>query len=363
MRIRVIARENFLSAVSGTADIAAPTRAATKATRYPRRHPACAVLAYVLGVPTLLIMALRFLPAPLDHVIPIPALVSAIPWLVIPALLALVGRRWVVALLMAACLVLQAAWQAPFYLDTSHRLPQAAVEQGERGGSTLRVMTLNAYFGQADVEQIVRLVEQQGVDVLALEEVTAEMTARLDASALPGLLPYRVGGSTGQQIWSSLPLYDEAADEVGFRVSPMCAATVRVGDEELRFVAVHTTAPVRTWGAQWASSIELVGTLADEPYRQGEPRYVLMGDFNATYDHRVFREMLGDRFSDAARSSGAGIDFTWPASLGGVSVPQLISIDHVILDEGVLAAQMQTVTVEGTDHQALLFTIGVDPTA
>ena len=42
-----------------------------------------------------------------------------------------------------------------------------------------------------------------------------------------------------------------------------------------------------------------------------------------------------------------------------MSVPQLISIDHVILDEGVLAAQMQTVTVEGTDHQAHLCTIGL----
>ncbi len=326
------------------------------------RHPVYAALAYILGIPTILLLALRFLPAPFDHVVPIPALVSATPWLTVPALaalvLALVSHRRLIALLMAVCLALEVVWQAPFYLDTSHRLSQDAIERGEQDGSTLRVMTLNAYFGQADADQIAGIVKDEGVDVLALEEVTPELTERLEASALPDLLPYRVGENLGQQIWSRLPLYDEAVDEVGFAVSPMCAATVRVGDDELRFVAVHTTAPVRNWGAQWASSIGLVGSLAQEPYLSGEPRYVLMGDFNATYDHRVFREMLGERFADAARSSGAGLDFTWPSHLGGI--PQLVSIDHVILDEGVSAAQLTTATVEGTDHQALLCTIGVE---
>ena len=326
--------------------------------------------------------ALRFVPAPLDHVGPIPALVSATPWLVIPLVVALVlavvGRARVIAALMVACLALQACWQLPFYLDTSHRLsdealatsrtdgPEAAAADGATDAadatspSTVRAMTLNTYFGQADVGQLCAVVAEQGVDVLALEEVTPELTARLQTSELPDLLPYRIGEERGQQIWSRLPLEDVAASETGFEVSPACAASVRLASgERLRFVAIHTTAPVGRWGAQWASSIALVGQLGQQPYQQGDARYVLMGDFNATMDHRVFREMLGERFVDAAQASGAGLDFTWPSNRPGV--PQLIAIDHMVLDQGVRAAGMQTITVAGSDHQALLFTLGVEP--
>lgn len=327
------------------------------------RRP-CRTLARILGIAALAWIVLRFLPAPFDHLGPIPALVSATPWLVIPLalalLLALLGRARVIALLMAACLILETAWQLPFYLDASHRLSNEALEREATEGTTVRAMTLNTFFGQADVDQIVGIVSEQGVDVLALQEVTPELAAHLETSELARLLPYRVGEDTGQQIWSRLPLLDMAADEVGFPVSPMCAASIELGTsgERLRFVSVHTTAPTGPWGAQWASSIALVGQLAQTPYQQGDDRYVLLGDFNATMDHRVFRVMLGERFSDAARSSASGIDFTWPANMHGV--PQLISIDHMVLDEGVRAAQMQTITVDGSDHQALLFTLGVE---
>lgn len=345
-----------------TDSLASPVQ--DRAPRLSRPRHLCRTLARVLGVVTLAWVGLRFLPAPLDHLGPIPALVSATPWLVIPLavalLLALVGRARLVALLMAVCLILEAAWQLPFYLDVSHQLSDEAAERGAAEGTTVRAMTLNTFFGRADIDQIVEIVSEQSVDVLALQEVTPELTAGLEASELAELLPYRVGGNTGQQIWSRLPLLDEADDEVGFPVSPMCAASVELGasGERLRFVSVHTTAPTGHWGPQWAGSIGLVGQLAQEPYQQGEDRYVLMGDFNATMDHRVFRAMLGERFSDATRSSASGIDFTWPANINGI--PQLISIDHMVLDEGVRAAQMQTLTVDGSDHQALLFTLGVE---
>ena len=380
----------------------AANRSSGASPSHPRpAHPVLCWAARIIGIGAAVWVALRFLPAPLDHVGPIPALVSATPWLIIPLALALalaaVGRARIIAALMVACLMLQACWQLPFYLDTSRRLSDEALEAsgtyepeatagktaaaGEPGTadapgvadtaaaanaagtaapSAVRAMTLNTYFGQADVDQLCAIVAEQDVDVLALEEVTPELTARLQASELPNLLPHRIGEERGQQIWSRLPLEDEAANETGFEVSPACAASVRLaGRERLRFVAIHTTAPVGRRGAQWAASIALVGQLGQQPYRQGDARYVLMGDFNATMDHRVFREMLGERFVDAAQASGAGLDFTWPSNHPGI--PQLIAIDHMVLDQGVRAADMQTITVAGSDHQALLFTLGVEP--
>ena len=89
--------------------------------------------------------------------------------------------------------------------------------------------------------------------------------------------------------------------------------------------------------------------------------YVLLGDFNATYDHAPFREMLGEgtaadspRLHDAGRECGAGITSTWPANL---EIPAFCSIDHVVTSDRVIATEVSTAEVPGSDHLALIATL------
>ena len=86
-------------------------------------------------------------------------------------------------------------------------------------------------------------------------------------------------------------------------------------------------------------------------------RYVFMGDFNATTDHTPFRNILGNRFLDAARQSGHGFTFTWPSNK--LPLPRFAGIDHIVLDKDIIAGQMQVKSVAGSDHAALLATIVV----
>ena len=79
-----------------------------------------------------------------------------------------------------------------------------------------------------------------------------------------------------------------------------------------------------------------------------------MGDFNSTWDHPRFRALLGDRFVDAGEQAGEGYHFTYP---GNSKIPPVIEIDHIIHDKGVTVADLETVTVPGSDHRALLATL------
>lgn len=81
--------------------------------------------------------------------------------------------------------------------------------------------------------------------------------------------------------------------------------------------------------------------------------YVLMGDFNSTWDHASFRYLLGDRFTDAGQSAGEGLHMTFPA------VFPIAEIDHIIYDKGVRATDLATKRIQGSDHLALLATLTI----
>lgn len=125
------------------------------------------------------------------------------------------------------------------------------------------------------------------------------------------------------------------------------------GKAQLRFVSVHTTAPIPGYWSRWKRSLD---ELASMRSREGS-RYVFMGDFNVTTDHTPFRNILGNRFSDAARQSGHGFTFTWPSNK--LPLPRFAGIDHIVLDKDIIAGQMQVKSVAGSDHAALLATIVV----
>mgnify|MGYP002508253242 CR=1 FL=1 len=54
-----------------------------------------------------------------------------------------------------------------------------------------RVLTLNCRFGHANAAEIVRMVRDEDVAVLALQELTEDLVRQLDAAGLAELLPYR----------------------------------------------------------------------------------------------------------------------------------------------------------------------------
>lgn len=301
--------------------------------------------------------AARLLPASLSAMPFIPDIVAATPWFALTALLGLLcsvaGRRRILALVMVACLILQAYWQLPFF---SHIAGAPSRSSAAQTGGAISVMTCNVYKGHADAARIVQLVHDNNVKVLALQETTPDFEQRLEESGIREYLPYTqwasADGMYGNDIWSATPLDDPVRDEVFASSSQMPAGTVTLASgTRLRFVSVHTTAPVSGYWNLWKRSLDEIGAMN----HRADTTYVFMGDFNATYDHAPFREMIGDRFTDAARAAGMGFTFSWPADRGGI--PPLFAIDHIILDQGLSSDKVRVEQVDGTDHAALLSTL------
>lgn len=336
----------------------------------PRRSGARAAVGVALWALTagvLAIMALRFAPSSFSNGRLIPEVTAFIVWLAIPSALMLAiaaaTRRKALFALTALCLICQVVWHIGFFvpapgLAEASLLPAPA----QSDDATMRIMTLNTRNGNADADQIVSIVRDQGVEVLALQEVTPALIGRLSAAGLDELLPSRVLGATGPDdnggtnvIYALAPVDDASESVLPVTGSAIPACTITAGSHTVRLLSVHPMSPKTGVLGFWNKGLHNLGTL-----RKYDDHYLILGDFNSTWDHSRFRKMLGDTLVDASERAGEGFHMTYPSEPGyaPVPVPPMIEIDHIVYSKnsGMSVGGLETMKVEGTDHLALLGT-------
>ncbi len=262
----------------------------------------------------------------------------------IPALLASLRRRWLAAAVGMSAAAVLASSVLPRALPDRHR--------GSTGGVDLAVMTANLLHGEADPAAIVGLVRVHNVAVLALQEITPAGQTALKAAGLETLLPYSVVAA--EEDTSGSALYSRfAITAAGVRrngggfhqaygmIRPLDAGPVRV--ESAHPLAPFPGGVVPVWQAD----------LNNQPRPDPDgPTRVLLGDFNATLDHKPLRALIADGYRDAAGTSGAGLIGTW-GPYTGRPIPA-VAIDHVLVDRRI---GVRTVTVHRlphSDHRAIV---------
>lgn len=329
-------------------------------TRRQRLWPtrACRVLAGLLAVPTAGLSVLRAVPAewPVLGV----QLVSFTPWLTLPAagalLLALPARSRPLQVFCAALLAVHLFWLFP---GVANRPVAASAGQSTAG---IVAMTLNAELGGADAGEIVRLVRERHVDLLAIQEYSPALEARLSDEGLRSLLPNLVShpreGATGSAVYSSYPV-----KELGLVAdTPFSMPVVRLefgdagGGTALTVINVHAHAPVDDAVDQWRSDLAAVAGTG-----RGAGPLLLAGDFNATYDHREFRALLVDGGSrgglmDVAVALGSRLVPTWP--MQGYGLPG-VTLDHLVTTPDITGSGYSVQRVSGTDHAAVIANLGL----
>lgn len=315
--------------------------------RPPRRKPGGWVVTALLVLAALGLLGWIALPvAGLDRERYTIALTALTPYALVAgavlALLALVLRRWLTTLVVAVLVAFLGV------LVGQRAVPS---EQEPAGQQQLRVLSLNAYVGGADVRRVVDLVRDQRVDVLSLQELTPELVAELDAAGLRQLLGHRVFDAredgSGSGIASRYPLRE--LDLVsGSALSQPSARVALPGDREIEVVAVHPYYPVgRDTAADWRHDM---AALPEPPRGDGVAR-VLAGDFNATLDHTELKELVGRGYTDAAAARGRGFAPTWPER--GSWLPPPVTIDHVLASDGIGVHGYEVFDVPGSDHRAV----------
>ena len=318
------------------------------------------------------VMVLRMTPNGLDGKRYIPLIVAFVPWMAVLSaailLVSLISRRRVLAVISALCLLTQLVWHAGFLY------PRVSLSSAARTAVTsvtasvddryARLMTLNTRNGQADAAQIVQTVREQHVEVLALQELNSSMISRLNEAGIRELLPYSVvasaspsdnGGVNG--LWSDAPMTERTGDLIPIEASSIPAASIDFDGTLIRFGSVHPFSPRPSNQGLWDRGLGTISQLQDDDHT-----FVLMGDFNATWDHASFRYLLGGRFVDAGENAGEWFHMTYPANkrlFGWIPVPAAVEIDHIVHDRSVVVGDLDAVTVSGSDHKALLGTLEV----
>lgn len=222
--------------------------------------------------------------------------------------------------------------------------------------SNLTVLHANIWLGQADLDALVALIEQHRPDVLTLVELTPEAEARLRprlSESLPHAYVSAAPGGEGAGIYSRFPLVDEQRHD-GF-VTELLSARVEMPGRPLVF-AVHPVPPWPREPSEWVRELGLLRQLlAKIPVDDGP--VVVAGDFNATQDHRRYRDLQDGRFVDAAVATGAGMLRTYPAHTW---YPPVIAIDHVLV-AGPAVRSVEAVTIVGSDHRGILARLQLRP--
>ncbi|MET8701193.1 endonuclease/exonuclease/phosphatase family protein [Kitasatospora sp. NPDC058032] len=257
-------------------------------------------------------------------------------------------RSWWPAAVAGVLVAVQLVWLVPRLVPDGGGAPAA-------GAPRLRVATSNAYLSRADADALVRLVREQRVDVLAVEEFGPGAADRLDRAGIAEVLPYREarpGRDTA--IYSRLPLtpLDASAPEAA---RDQIAAEVAVGGRTVRLTAVHTYYPMGD-ARRWAEDFDGLRAAVTGATRNA----VLLGDFNATLDHTPMRDLLDTGLTDSHAELGRGVAPTWPESGTYFSgLWPLIQIDHVLHGEALRAVSVSEHTVRGTDHRAVVAELAV----
>jgi endonuclease/exonuclease/phosphatase family metal-dependent hydrolase len=215
-------------------------------------------------------------------------------------------------------------------------------------GPMLRVLTHNMYFGRADAEILVTRVRQLDADVLFLQELTEDAVTRLKQAGLDDLMPHTQldlrGGSRGSGIYARFPLSEGPAVPVIHMAQPTALLEFPNG-QRVELICVHpvTPRPLRAGATQWREEIGVLPPPGDLPR-------IVAGDFNATFDHAVFRDVLRLGYADAGLHTGNALTPTWgPPGRNNA----LFTLDHVLVDRNCAVLGYSVHYIPGTDHRAV----------
>ncbi|GAB16635.1 hypothetical protein GOEFS_009_00020 [Gordonia effusa NBRC 100432] len=217
------------------------------------------------------------------------------------------------------------------------------------------VASANLLFGQADVGDVLEQVRSRDVDLLSVQEMTPESLQRLRSGGIEKELPhsYVMAGpvAAGTGIFSRHPLSEMRKVDTMI-LGNLIARVELPGVGPTWFAAVHPVAPLHGVTPTWNFELD---ELANVLHALPGPRAIAAGDFNATWDHVAFRDIVSQGYADATEQAGAGLVLTYPTDRW--QNRPFIAIDHVI-SRGFVADDIVSFDINGSDHRGVVARLG-----
>jgi endonuclease/exonuclease/phosphatase (EEP) superfamily protein YafD len=257
--------------------------------------------------------------------------------------------RWQITMAVAglslAGLALQGWWMSPLFIgDKPTPGPQA---------EPFRVLTLNLDTGSADPNDVVSTAVTSGADILILQEVVPNTLTRMESAGLDSVFPHRAGqpfvnGRYGTMVFSNVALSDVTYLGTHSTTVQVKATLPR---QQIWLLAVGVPAPGSGTPEPWLADLQQLATTVRELHPA-----IVAGDFEATFDHQPFADLLDLGLRDVGERTNAGWQPTWPTDRArfGISFPRIGRVDHVLVGSLLAPLSQDTVTVPGADHRGVL---------
>lgn len=292
-------------------------------------------------------------------------------WLYLPlplcVLLALFIRPRLAAWLLIVPLV-------SFGWDYSAQLiPQHTLAGTTTHGPSFRVMSWNILWGHREMAAIVRTIEAQQPDIVALQELGIEQSALLEP-LLARDYPYRAlapGGFDGLGVWSKYPIVEASPREHRDGGCACQRLVLEVAGRPLRLINYHPEAPryrMRHWRPSRSlpyfpipsafnterQEAPLQALIAEARNARGP--LMIVGDFNLS-DRQPNYKLLRRYLKDAFREAGTGFGLTFPnaqVGIGRFDFPPLLRIDYILHSTDLGATRAYTTGDPASDHRAVV---------
>jgi endonuclease/exonuclease/phosphatase family metal-dependent hydrolase len=117
------------------------------------------------------------------------------------------------------------------------------------------------------------------------------------------------------------------------------------------FRNIHPAPPVRPGGPtrEWKAALKSIAPAG----KRGSIPQVVVGDMNATLDHRDLRAAISRGYTDSGAVTGNGFEWTWR----GVGSWWQLVIDHILIDERASVKDYRVTDLPGSDHNAISATV------
>lgn len=253
------------------------------------------------------------------------------------------GFGWIGAVIGAIAVIGAASTQIPLWKKRFGSKPTGEVP--------FTVLHANILLGKADADAVVALVDRHEPDILTVVELTPSAHRGLLAAGLGERLPHSfvssAPGGDGTGIYSRHPLLDPERHD-GYITELLSARVAVPGGISPLVFAVHPVPPwprhPRAWVRELAAIRQMLAKIPDD-----DGPVVVAGDFNATFDHKRYRDLLSGSYRDAAMEVGVGHLATYRADW---RLPPLIAIDHILVRDAAVT-EVGLVDIPGSDHRGI----------
>lgn len=282
-----------------------------------------------------------------------------IPALLLMPLALLLRRRLLIAILLPVLLLFVLDYGVTFTSRPAHA-----------ADNELRLLTYNLKAQTHNLDPALSVIRDIDADVVALQEVSTEMAARIKSDLIE-MYPYQAlhpqtgNPIPGQAVLSRWPLLADTYWRVYLAAQRV---TLDIDGQPVTVYNAHPMQPMQPDG------FSMRGQDIDDILERADAETVpllLVGDFNMSDQSDDYRRVAAD-YHDSYRAAGWGLGFTFPADLPFLGAgaaqppglvrhfPALVRLDYVFHD-----AYFETLTAEvwpergGSDHLPVVATLAL----